>query len=141
MTILDNSVKFLIPLALLALAGCATPATTPFSPVRDFQYGALGHDPFWMVAIGDDQIVLTLGPPGGRADGALSSASYPRVLPREVDGARRWESGEGTQVIAIEARPADCTAGGRRYEDRVTVTLSGRMLQGCGGRELAESHG
>ena len=119
MTILDNSVKFLIPLALLALAGCATPATTPFSPVRDFQYGALGHDPFWMVAIGNDQI----------------------VLPREVDGARRWESGEGTQVIAIEARPADCTAGGRRYEDRVTVTLSGRMLQGCGGRELAESHG
>ena len=36
----------------------------------------------------------------------MSSASYPRVLPREVDGARRWESGEGTQVIAIEARPA-----------------------------------
>src|SRR3546814_18851992 len=95
----------------------------------------MGHDPFWMVAIGDDQIVLTMGPPGGRADGELLSTSYPRVLPRETDGVRRWESGEGTQVIAIEARTAECTTGGRAYPDQVTVTLSGRMPKGCGGEE------
>lgn len=133
--------KRLLPFTLLALAGCATDADAPYGPVGAFQYGAMGHDPFWMVAIGDDQIVLTMGPPGGRADGELTSTSYPRVLPRDIDGARRWESGEGTQVIAIEARSAECTTGGRRYPDRVTVTLSGRMLRGCGGEELAESRG
>ena len=127
-----------LPLTLLALAGCASGGDTPYSPVGTFRYGAMGHDPFWMVAIGDDQIVLTLGPPGGRADGALTSTSYPRVLPREVDGVRRWESGDGTKVIAIEAHVAECSTGGRLYPDTVTVTLSGRMLKGCGGEELAE---
>ena len=136
MTKLDSRVKALIPLALLALAGCTDAARMPFSPVRNFQYGALGHDPFWMVAIGDDQIVLTMGPPGGHADGELVSTSYPRALPRETDGVRRWESGAGTEVIAIEARHEACAAADRHYEDRVTVTLSGRMLKGCGGREI-----
>jgi len=126
--------KLIVPLVLLALTACASnPGETPLNPVRDFQYGAMGHDPFWTVAIGDDRIVLTLGPEGGRADGELASYDYPRALPRTVDGATRWESGSGTQVIAVEARPGPCTAGGWRYEDRVTVTLSGRMLQGCGG--------
>ncbi|HEY9554941.1 hypothetical protein [Allosphingosinicella sp.] len=133
--------KRLLPLTLLALAACATGADAPYSPVGAFEYGAMGHDPFWMVAIGDDQIVLTMGPPGGRADGELLSTSYPRVLPRETDGVRRWESGEGTQVIAIEARTAECTTGGRAYPDQVTVTLSGRMLKGCGGEEVVESRG
>ena len=132
--------RFLL-LPVLALAGCATADEAPYSPVGQFQYGAMGHDPFWMVAIGDDQIVLTMGPPGGRADGELTTSSYPRVLPQLVDGTRRWESGEGTQVIAIEARAADCTTGGRHYPDRVTVTLSGRMLKGCGGEELTERRG
>ena len=129
--------KPLILLAALALAGCAADrAAEPYSPVSSFAYGAISHDPFWMVAIGDDSIVLTMGPAGGRADGGLSSFAYPRALPREVNGVRRWESGEGTAVIAIEARPGPCTTGGRSYPDAVTVTLSGRMLEGCGGQEL-----
>ena len=133
--------KRLLPLTLLALAGCSTMAGEAYSPVGDFEYGAMGHDPFWMVAIGSDQIVLTLGPPGGRADGELTSTSYPRVLPQVTNGVRRWESSAGTKVIAIDARPADCTTGGRRYPDSVTVTLSGRVLKGCGGEELTESRG
>lgn len=133
--------KYFLPLTLLVLAACATADEAPYSPVGQFQYGAMGHDPFWMVAIGDDQIVLTMGPPGGRADGELTSTSYPRVLPQVTDGVRRWESGEGTQVITIEARAAECTTGGRRFPDRVTVSLSGRMLKGCGGEELTETRG
>lgn len=108
----------------------------PLSPVRDFQYGAISHDPFWLVAIGDDRIVLTVGPPGGRADGELSSIEYPRTLPRDLNGVRRWESGSGTQVIAIEARRGPCITGGRTYADKTKVFLSGRSMSGCGGREL-----
>lgn len=133
--------KHLLPLALIALAGCASGTQTPFSPVNDFQYGAISHDPFWLVSIGDDRIVLTMGPAGGRADGELNSYEYPRVLPRTVNGVRRWESGQGTQVIAIEARPGPCATGGRTYEDHVKVYLSGRVMTGCGGREVPGRHG
>jgi uncharacterized membrane protein len=119
-------------LASTLLAGCAAPQP-PLNAGTSLEYGAIGHDPFWTVAIGGDSIVLTLGPAGGSADGELSSILYPRALPREQDGIRRWESGAGTQVIAIEARPQTCTAGGWSYQDSVKVYLSGRMLEGCGG--------
>jgi uncharacterized membrane protein len=135
------SMKRLLTLALIALAGCSTAGEAPYSPVSDFQYGAISHDPFWLVSIGDDKIVLTLGPEGGRADGELDSYEYARVLPRTINGVRRWESGEGTQVIAIEAHRGPCTTGGHTYADRTKVFLSGRMMEGCGGREVAGSRG
>ena len=122
-------------LALLLLAGCQTPPA-PYSPVSEVAYAAIGANPLWMVAIGDDAIVLTLGAEdqsGGPRD--LHSHAFARTLPRVTDGVTRWESGEGTEVIAIEARPGPCTgARGPRYEDSVTVSLSGRQLSGCGGR-------
>ncbi len=120
-----------LPLALTA--ACATQPEV-YSPVGTVRYSALGADPFWMVSIGDDRIVLTLGDEGGRADGALESFSFPRVLP-VVNGAfRTWESAEGAAVISVQARPGPCTGSGSRiYEDHVRVRLSGRELTGCGG--------
>jgi uncharacterized membrane protein len=127
--------KAAIPLALLALAGCAT-SRAPFSPVSQVDYSAVGHEPFWMVTIGDDSIVLTLGAQPG-TEGRLSSHRFARVLPNVTDGVTRWESGDGTAAIAVEARPGPCTGSrGRRYRDQVTVSLSGRQLDGCGGPML-----
>lgn len=130
--------RHLLPLAALALVGCAADdRSLPYAPVRHVQYSAIGSDPFWMVAIGDDAIVLTLGAEGGRADGGLESYAYPRVLPRSDGDLRTWESGDGTGVITVQARPGPCDgAGGLRYEDHVRVRLSGRELSGCGGRHL-----
>ncbi len=133
------TLRLALSLTSLLLAGCTANRVEPYSPVTSFDYGAISHDPFWMVAIGDDSIVLTLGPEGGRADGELNSIAYPRSVPREQDGVRRWESGEGTAVIAIEARTSPCTTGGRSYPDRVKVYLSGRMLEGCGGPQDREA--
>lgn len=127
--------KRLLFLGLLVLAGCTATGTDPVNPAGNFQYGAMGHDPFWLVAIGDERIVLTLGPAGGHADGELQTYQYPRSLPREADGVRRWESAEGGRTIAIEARRTACTDGGRSYPDTVKVKIGGRTLQGCGGRE------
>ncbi len=122
--------------AALLLGGCVGEAGL-IAPVRDVRYAAIGHDPFWSMAIGDDRIVLTLGDQGGRADGALNSYAFPRVLPRTADGVRIWQSGEGTSVLTAEARPGPCTgSGGLRYADQVRVRLSGRELTGCGGRML-----
>jgi uncharacterized membrane protein len=119
---------------LLASACASSPEV--HAPVDNFEYGAISHDPFWLVSIGDDRIVLTMGPAGGRADGDLTTTEFPRVLPRETNGVRRWESGEGTQVLTLEARPGPCTTGGRTYADRTRVMLSGRVLTGCGGPEV-----
>ncbi|WP_114951772.1 hypothetical protein [Sphingosinicella terrae] len=129
----------LAPALILALpvliAGCRT-GTTAYAPVENVRYAAIGQDPFWMVTIGDDRIVLRLG---GEAGEGVNEAVWPRTLPRTVDGVRTWESGEGTRVIAIESRPGPCTgARGRRYQDNVRVRLSGRELTGCGGRLLAD---
>lgn len=135
--------KAILPLLALPLllAGCQT-SNRPYSPVEDVRYTALGHDPFWLVTIGDDRIVLTLGPEGGRADGELDSYTFPRVLPREIEGVRIWESGQGTGVITVEARPGPCDgSAGRRYADTVHVRLGGREMTGCGGRELTGRRG
>ena len=117
----------------LMLAACGQ-NPRPYSPIDNVRYSAIGQDPFWMVTIGDESIVLTFGPdPGGRP-GQLNSHAYPRTLPRTVEGVRRWESSSGTAVITVEAREGPCEgAGGRAYRDRVRVALNGRELSGCGG--------
>ena len=125
-------------LGLLVLAGCAATGSEPINPVGHFEYGAMGHDPFWLVAIGDDRIILTLGPEGGRADGELQTYQYPRSPLHEVGGLRRWASAEDGRSISIEARRAPCTSADRSYPDTVTVRLDRRTLQGCGGRETGE---
>jgi uncharacterized membrane protein len=126
-------------LALPALlAGCET-ARTPYAPVDQVRYSAIGEDPFWLLTIGDDRIVLRLGNGPGTS---ASEAVWPRTLPRTVDGVTSWQAGDGTQVIGIEARPGPCTGSrGRRYEDQVRVRLSGRELAGCGGRLLGSEPG
>ena len=120
-------------LPLLLLAACAT-APRPYAPVDNVRYSAIGAEPFWMVTIGDDRIVLRIGQEGRQ----VSDIAYPRTLPVTQGDLTRWQSGDGTQVITVEARqlPEPCEQSGRRYEDHVRVMLSGRMLEGCGGRLL-----
>ena len=126
----------LMLLPLLLAAGCET-HSRPYSPVETVRYQALGQDPFWMVTIGDDSIVLSSGREPEMGDGRIRGYRYPRTLPRIVDGVRRWESADGTAVISVEAFPEPCDgAGGRRYRDRVRVRLSGREMHGCGGPEI-----
>lgn len=129
-----------LPLALLLLAGCAGDRV-PYNPMGNPAYSAIGENPFWMAAVDGRRIVLTLGPEPGTRPGGLNRHSYPRIGPPATSGAMRWEAGDGAAVIAVEARPGPCTSGGRTFTDRVTVTLSGRMLEGCGGRQIEDERG
>jgi uncharacterized membrane protein len=127
---------FLLPVVLAG--GCET-TTRPYSPVENVRYTALGHDPFWMVTIGDDRIVLRQAQSPGQP---YADAVFPRTLPRTVDGVRTWQSGGGTAVISIEATRVPCQGSGARiYEDQVRVRLSGRELTGCGGRLVERRRG
>jgi uncharacterized membrane protein len=131
-----GGMKYLPLFAPLALAACAsTPGV--HAPVDMFEYGAISHDPFWLVSIGDDRIVLTRGPAGGRADGELTTTEFRRTLPvTNAAGTRRWESGKGTDFISLEAKAGPCTTGGRTYADKTRVLISGQELIGCGGPEV-----
>lgn len=121
--------KRLLPaLPLFLLAACAT-SPLPYAPVDNVRYQALGAEPFWLLAIGDDRIVLRTSEHG--------EAAWPRTMPRMEGETRIWQSGEGAQVITVEARPGPCEAeGGAAYADHVRVRLSGRELHGCGGRPV-----
>jgi uncharacterized membrane protein len=127
--------RFLLALPLLAATGCAT--TTPYAPVRDVSYQAMGSQPFWQVVIGDDAIVFRPVAGGGER-------RWPRVLPRTVDGVRTWQSGTGSDSITVTARPGPCADEPRegreiRYEHFVVVRTGdeGPELNGCGGRILS----
>ena len=118
--------RLLLTLPFLALAACAT-SQRPYAPVEDIRYQAAGTEPFWLLAIGDDRIVLRTANEGER--------SWPRTLPRTDGDTRIWQSGEGAAGITIEARPGPCTARNERvYEDEVTIRAGGQSLTGCGGR-------
>ena len=120
--------RFLLILPLILAGGCET-TPRPYAPVDNVRYSALGENPFWLLSIGDDRIVLRQSPDDG------AEAVWPRTLPRTVDGKRFWESGDGTQIITIETSPGPCAdSRGRNYEDHVRVRLSGIELNGCGGR-------
>jgi uncharacterized membrane protein len=113
-------------LAALTLAACAT-GQRPYAPVRDIRYQAAGTEPFWLLAIGDDRIVLRTANEG--------EAAWPRTLPRVGGDTRIWQSGEGDGGIRVETRPRPCAAPNERiYEDNVTIRAGGRTLTGCGGR-------
>jgi uncharacterized membrane protein len=129
-----HRLPLILPL-LLAATGCAT-GSTPYAPVRDISYQALGQQPAWHLVIGDDRIVF--GPVAGGGD-----RSWPRVLPRTVDGVRIWQSGAGADQITVTARPGPCAdepQAGREvtYEHHVTLRMGedGPELNGCGGRLL-----
>lgn len=135
--------RLFLALPLLLATGCTT-TTTFEAPVRNIAWQAIGQRPYWQVIIGDGQILF-------RAQGARTWEAWPRTLPRIVDGVRTWRAGEPANAIAIEARREPCTdEGGRQYEERVQVRLSGQSvdltasnrpiipfeqtLTGCGGR-------
>ena len=122
-------------LPLLLAAGCAT-ASTPYAPVRDVAYQAMGARPFWQLVIGDDAIVFRPVAGGGER-------RWPRVLPRTVDAVRTWQSGSGADSITITARSGPCADAPEqgdevRYEHFVTVRMGedGPELNGCGGHIL-----
>jgi uncharacterized membrane protein len=128
--------RILLVLPLLLAGACQT-SSRPYAPVENVRYTAIGQEPFWMVTIGDDAIVLSSAPEPGTREQRLRSYRYPRTLPRTVDGVRTWQSGDGTAVISVEAMPGPCEGSrGARYRDRVRVRLSGREMFGCGGPRL-----
>ena len=127
--------RLLCLLPLLLLGACET-YSDPYAPVRNVRYSAIGHDPFWMVTIGDDRIVLRLGHDGGEEAEEYDDIVFPRTLPVRDGNVQWWRSNNGTQSIVVEARetPTPCENERRAFQHFVRVTLGDRIFNGCGGR-------
>ena len=126
-----------LPLLLLA-AACAVPPTE-YGRTTALRYEAFGDPPLWRLSIGDDRLALTIHDP------ALgpTSTSFEGVAARTEGETTRWRAGgDGPGGISVEARRETCIAAdGTRYEDQVTVRLSGRQLEGCGGKRVIRRRG
>jgi uncharacterized membrane protein len=128
----------LLPL-LLALAGCAS-GPGVYQPVANPIYSAIGHDPFWMLTIGDDRIVLRQRHGEGAAPDRYDETVFPRTPVEEDGNVRRWRSAAAARSIVIDVRqtPTPCENGSQSFEDFVRVTIGETQLDGCGGRPVAQ---
>lgn len=108
--------------ATLVLAGKELPECAPAGP-----FTARGHEPFWKVAVDPRELRLErLGEPPLVA---------PAPMAQVQDGVLRWTGEASARSIEIAVRPALCrdTMTGMPHPARVTLTLDGRTLEGCGG--------
>lgn len=106
----------------LLLAGRALPECAPSGP-----FTAQGNEPFWRVSV--DAAALVLDRPGERP------LSAPHPQPTVATGALTWRAEASGRPIAVGIRPGICrdSMTGMPYPARVTLTLDGRTLPGCGG--------
>lgn len=127
----------LIGLPLLLLAACAVPKPE-YRRVTALHYEAAGTEPGWHLTIRDETMTLVLDDPLH----GPSSASYATVDARTEGTTTLWTAGGGLGAPTVEARREECIAiDGTRYEDEVTISLSGRRLEGCGGNRLIRRRG
>ena len=129
-------ILLLLPL-LLSAAACALPEPE-YRRVSALRYEAFGEDPRWQATIDDKTAALVIHDP------ALgpTSTSHGAVSARTHGTTTRWTAGGGLGGFTVEARRDECVAAdGVRYEDTVTVSLSGRQLHGCGGNRLMGRRG
>ncbi|MFN3389521.1 MAG: hypothetical protein ACK40O_11375 [Allosphingosinicella sp.] len=125
-----------LPLLLL-VAACAVPRPE-YRRVTSLHYEAAGADPAWHLTIADDTMRLVLHDPPH----APSGTSYATVQARTKGMTTVWTAGGGLGAPTVEARREVCIAAdGTRYEDEVTISLSGRQLHGCGGNRLMGRRG
>ena len=102
----------------------------------DTIFKAVGKDPFWGVVVRNDSILLTSPDnPGGMAFGARAAVVQGTV--------RTWRARSGAHALTVMARRGPCGDGmsDAIYPFRVTATLDGRRLRGCGGQHTSGEGG
>lgn len=93
-------------------------------------FRAVGNEPGWLLEIRNGLSILLVSDYGARRD--RFPAPEPRV---EADAARtRYETREGDHRLTVVLEGGSCrdSMSGEAFETRVTVTLDGRTLRGCG---------
>jgi hypothetical protein len=102
-----------------------------FELTRASDFRAVGQEPGWLLEIRNSRGMRLITDYG--ADTAVAP-----VPPSGIDsasGARTYHAVAGTRDLQVLIQPTACTdvMSGESYETTVTITLDGRVYQGCGG--------
>ncbi len=92
-------------------------------------FRAVGNEPGWLLELAGDQVVL-------ETDYGTSRYEF-RTPPADVDVAARltrYQVVENGQELSLELKGQRCTdtMSGEIFPTRVSITLNGRILRGCG---------
>jgi heat shock protein HslJ len=123
-------IRFFLPFAASALAGCmAPPPSPPLTPnPPGGVYRAVGTEPFWDLTIDERQMVFT-----DRGNNIAVAQPTPRVIV--------GIAGEIYQTprLNVNIVHRDCSDGmsDRAYPDTVQVDVEGHRYNGCGGGAVA----
>ena len=106
------------------LASCAGPSET----LRGREgYGALGHDPSWLLTMRDGRLKFV-----GSEPKTVMEIIAP--LPEPLAYGRRHASERLT--LEVTHRPCNDVKSGLAFSDTVTVVVDGYRHQGCGGKRV-----
>ena len=111
----------------IALAGCARGEKDIAVGAPTTEYSALGREPDWALRFDRARISFT---------GGDTRIAVERPLPTATAVGQRYD----TSRLSIDIVPGACGSAlnGSGFEDRVTVTVAGRTLRGCGGNRLPD---
>lgn len=90
---------------------------------------AVGNEPPWMLELGSDSSVIYVGYERERHSFATPAPDIDPDARRTV-----WSGETGPGPIIIEVTGEECSddMSGERFQVRVSLTLAGRLLRGCG---------
>jgi len=121
--------------AMLETAGITATCTqndsaTPWvdAKLRGADFRAVGNEPGWHLEIhGDAGITLVTGY-------GTRTVRVPPVAPREEAARTVYHAETEAHDLTVELRPGPCfdDMSGARYATKVTVTVDGQTLRGCG---------
>jgi len=98
--------------------------------LRGVDFRAVGNEPGWMLEISQGTRIKYNG------DYGATKLELRANRPAENQAARQTrytaEDGSHRMIVLIERAPCQDTMSGERFESRVTLTVDGRELNGCG---------
>lgn len=119
-------------------AGAPPPAPEPAAPsgghnaaelrARGIVFRAVGNEPGWLLDLTASAAELSYDYGNNTAQAPLPQPTYP------VEGHTRYDIRTGAHAISILIQRAPCqdVMSGEMFPARVTVTIDGRTLDGCG---------
>lgn len=95
---------------------------------RGIDFRAVGNEPGWLLDLYADRLELSYNYGNDNVAAALPAPTYP------VEGQTRYDvaTQRGPLAIVIQRYPCQDVMSGEMFPARVTATIGGRTLEGCG---------
>lgn len=131
--VLDVVVRNARPAVTIPTEALEEPAENTASVWRDLRsrgidFRAVGNEPGWLLDLYANRFELSYDYGNEQVAAALPAPTYP------IEGQTRYDVSTGADVMAvtIQRYPCQDVMSGEMFPARVSVTINGRTLEGCG---------